>query len=200
MNVNVVRGGRGSFNALLYNVPDNNTLNWINNNMNKAREALVGVGDTLMNTASMLYNKVNSNAAINSAKAMVSSQGDHGNQYMVYGLGYDNMGSANYIMQQYIMANPVVNKLYQDNMCNGFEETYYNPEPDVYGTDRLDYRRVMDGVLTEEDGCMVINHYSSTDDVELEPYDKWAILSTWAQAEQLILNDIDPTDPEGGEL
>jgi len=200
MQVNTIDGGRNAFNAMLYNAPNNNTLSWINNNLNRAKEALSGIGDSLIDASVRLYNKVNSNAAINAAKALVTEQGGHTNQYMIYGLDYDNMNTANYVMQQYIIANPIVNDLYENNMCHGFEETYYNSEPGVYGTDRLDYRRVVDGVVMEEGDHLVINHYSSLDDIVLDDYDKHLILNTWQQAEQLVLCGIDPTDPDRGEL
>jgi len=202
MRVNVVDGGRDAFNTMLYNIPDNNTLNWLNNSMSTAREALTGIADHMVNAASDLYNRVNSNAAINAAKSLVANVGRHDNPYMIYGLQDDTVCNANYIMQQYVMANPQVQELYQNNMCYGFEESYYNPEPDVHGEDRYDYQRVMDGVLYEdnEHDEMVINHYSNTDEVEISTGDQHVILDSWAHVENMILNGIDPTDPDGGKL
>jgi len=200
MVVNTVDGGRQAFNSLLYNVPDTNTLTWLNNNINKAREVLTGVADNLISATENLYNKVNSNVVINAAKALVAGHGGHTNHHTIYALDYSNMGSANYIMQQYIMANPKVQELYQDNLCYGFEETYYNPEPDVVGVDRLDYQRVMDGVVYEGEDGLYINHYSNTDDIELTLSDQHDVLDTWQHVEHMLLSSDDPTDPDMGTL
>lgn len=202
MQVNVIDGGRQAFNAMLYNVPSQNTLHWLNNNISRAKNVLGGVADGLVDASINLYNRVNSSSVINAAKELVGSQGGHGNQYMIYGLSDRTMGGANYIMQQYIMANPQVQRLYNDNMCYGFEETYFNPEPGVYGEDRYDYQRVMSGVLQEddEDNCMVIKHYSNCDETEISVNDQFLILESWAHAENMILNGIDPTDPDMGKL
>jgi len=195
MIVNTIQGGRSAFNTMLYNVPDSNTLNWLNSNMNRAKAALTGIADGLVDTTVSLYNKVNGNACINAAKALVTDMGGHTNQYMIYGLNAENMTSANFVMQQYIMANPVVQGMYADNLCHGFEETYYNTQPGVTGEDRLDYQRVMDGVMHVEGDDMVVRHYSNTDDVELPTVDKFLVLETWEHLECMLLNDMDPTDP-----
>jgi len=201
LQVNVVNGGRDAFNALLYPTHDPGTMSWLNNNVNRAREVLTGVADNLVAASVNLYNRVNSDAVVNAAKALVGSQGGAINQYAIYGLDYNSMCSANYIMQQYIMANPMVQTMVDDNLCNGFEETYYDSEPGTRGVDRLDYQRVMDGVVQEGDDDLYIMHYSSTDEVELSIHDQHLIIDSWEQAENMILNmSLDPTDPDGNEL
>ena len=196
MQVNVIDGGRSAFNAMMYDTPGANTVNWLSSNISRARELLTGVADNLVDATVNMYNKVNSDGAINMAKSIISSQGGNCNQYTIYALNAETLPNANYIMQQYVMANPMVQDLYRDNMCHGYEETYYNAEPDVYGTDRMDYQRVMDGVLHEDGDVMTIHHYSNSDDVELSDSDRFLILESWKQAECMILNDIDPTDPD----
>jgi len=201
MQVNTITGGRNAFNAMLYNVPDNNTLTWLNNNMSRAKEVLSGVADHMVNASINMYNKINSNASINAAKALISEQGGHINPYVIYSVDYNNIVNANMIMQQYIMSNPIVQELYVNNMCYGFEETYYNEQPGVYGEDRYEYQRVMDGVLHEDGDHMSISHYTNTSDTELNIYDQYSILESWQHAENMILNTAnDPTDPDRGKL
>jgi len=200
MNVNVVDGGRAAFNSLLYNVPCQNTINWLNNNINTATEALKGVADNLVDASVNLYNRVNSNAAINAAKALVSEAGGHINPYVIYGLNMGSIPQANFIMQQYIMANPLVQDLYHDNMCIGFEETYFDTEPGIQGKDRFDYQRVDDGVLYECGDHMAVNYYSNSDETEISIIDQHLILDSWGHVEAMLLNGNDPTDPDGGEL
>jgi len=201
VQVNVVNGGRDSFNTMLYNVPDNNTLAWLNNNMCRAKEVLSGVADHVVAAGVNMYNRINSNSAINAAKALIADQGGHINPYVIYSMDYNSMGNANMIMQQYVMANPMVQELYADNMCYGFEETYYDPQPGVYGEDRYDYQRVMDGVLVPDEEHTSVSYYSNTDDTEINVSDQYAILETWQHVENMLLNGkIDPTDPDGGRL
>jgi len=196
MQVRTIDGGRDAFNALLYNTPTAGTLDWLNNNINRARETLGGVADHLVEATTRLYNKVNSNAVLNAAKSLIAEQGGSIDQYALYELDYGTIRNANYMMQQYVMTNPIVNERYHDNMCHGYEETYYDAEPGVVGKDRLDYQRVMDGVLQfDNDGNGYVQHYSNEDEAELCISDKFNILRSWEVAENMLLREEDPTDP-----
>ena len=203
MQATVVDGGRNAFNSLVYNAPDQNTLAWLSNNINQARETLGNIASNLVDTTVQLYNNFNSDVVLNAAKGLLSTYTDGVNDHTIYSVGYDQLCSANYIMQQYVMANPVVQELVADNMCVGYETTYYDKELGISGRDRCDFQRVDDGVLhmsDTNDECY-INYYSNTDDEpELPIWDKFSVLETWEQAELMVLNGSDPTDPDGGEL
>jgi len=201
MQVNVVNGGPEAFSALLYEAPNENMLNYLNTQMANAAEALAGTYNSFLDNARSIYNKFNSTEAINAAKAVIMSNSVHLSDTQVLSLTAETLKNANYVMQQYIMANPEVNKLHNDNMCYGFAETYYDEEPEVTGTDRNDYRRVMDGVLdiTEEEPVVV--YYTCGDDHDdLVAMDTFSILDTWEAIEQALADDIDPTSPDGDEL
>lgn len=201
MQVNVVRGGDAAFNALLYPPPDQNFLTYLQNNIQSAAESVVGIGTAFMDNVKNMYNRYNSTEAINASKALLQSTGTHFNQNVIYPVGYDNFNTANMIMQRYVMAEPSISEMYRDNMCYGYQETFYDMEPDSYGVERTDYRRVMDGVMDFEDDHAVFKYYSqSSDEPDLDTLDKISILDTWDNALRLIDEGIDPTSPDLDDL
>lgn len=201
MQVNVIRGGDAAFNALLYPPPDQNFLTYLQNNIQTAADAVSGMGTAFVDTVKSMYNRYNSTEAINASKALLHSTGTHFNQNVIYPVGYDNFTTANLLMQRYIMSEPSVSELYRDNMCYGYQETFYDNEPGTYGKERTDYRNVMDGVMEFEEDQAVFKYYShSSEEPDLDTLDKLSILDTWDNAIRLIEEGIDPTDLEGGEL
>ena len=198
MVVEHIHGGEQAFEAMLYKPHDENVLSYINNGIAAAADVLGGVGSQFIDKAVTMYNQFNNSALINATKAFIYGTGKHMSQDMVYPLYENNIHEANLIMQRYIMANPVVSNMYKKNMCDGWNETFFNQQPEAYGKDRYDYMRVMDGILQHEDdtGDAYIMHYTTDDDEpDLDTFDKFAILDTWHAAEQLIYQDIDPTSP-----
>lgn len=201
MQVNVVNGGSDAFSALLYEAPSESMLNYINTQMTNSAIALGNTYSSFLNNAKALYNKFNSTEAINAAKAIIMSNGIHLSDTQVMALTVDTLKNANYVMQQYIISHPKVNKLYNDNMCYGFAESFYDNEPGVNGTDRNDYRRVMDGVLDITEDEPVVVYYTSGDEQDdLVAMDTFSILDTWEAIEMALAKDIDPTSPDGDEL
>jgi len=201
MQIRVINGGEQAFNAMIYQPPDQSILNHINSSMARVGEIVGTAGTAFMDTTKSLYEKFNNSAVLNAAKLMVYSLGGHMSQDQIFPLNYDNMHTANNIMQHYIMSDLTINKMYNDNMCYGFQNTYYDLEQGVVGKDREHYKAVMDGVLEiDEDGYCFTNTYSSSDAIELSHFDKYAILDTWAEAKRMLVKGIDPTSPDRDEL
>lgn len=206
MQVRVV-GGDGltatdAFNALLYRPPDAALSSYLSNNMEKVQNFVGGVADGFVNNTRAMYDKFNNSAILNASKALVYGLGRHTNQNMIMPISYEHIQSANLVMQQYIIANPVINNMVHDNMCTGFESSYFDMEPGITGTDRNDYRRVMDGALQfEKNGSAYVEQYTNGDVMEdLDSMDQFAIRDTWLNAERMIANKLDPTDPNRGTL
>jgi len=204
MQVRTIQGGEQAISALLYKQQDPSLLQYLQNNIQAGADALGGVADNFVNQAKLMYDKFNNSALINASKALLYSTGTHFSQDIIIPVAYDNLGTTNLIMQQYIIAQPDVNKLYQDNMCSGYDGVYLDRENGITGTDRYDYRRVMDGVIQHDDnhnGEAYIMHYSQDDEEEeLSFMDKSAILDTWANVVNALANGIDPTDPDMEQL
>lgn len=203
--VNTIGGGDLGFDALMYKPPTEQVMNYINTNIARATEVLGNAGSNFINHVKNTYDKFNNQSVINMGKSILYGVGSHMNDNVVMPLTMDRLPTANHIMQQYIIAQPEVNAMLQDNMCYGFQETYYDIEPGVVGTERNDYRRVMSGVVQhdEEEDLDYMVQYTSGDDedeTDLDPMDKLSVLDTWDSVMQALAAGIDPTSPDGDEL
>jgi len=201
MQVNVINGGDQAFSALVYRPPEQGLLDYFQNNLTTAAQMLGDAGRGFMDTAYSMYDKFNNSAVINAGKALLMNVGTHLNQQAIYYVDQNHMPDANLMMQSYIMANPVMNNLYQRDMSYGFQDTYYDLEPDNKGVERYDYQRVMDGVVTfDKEGLGIVTSYHNSDETELDMMEKITILDTWQQVEYMIACGVDPSDPEQGDL
>jgi len=202
MVVNMISGGDSAFRALAHTIPDQRLIQHLGNNINNLKTTLGNVGTRFIENAQNMYERFNNSAAISAAKNALFASGMAMNEHTIYPVRLDRWNDANLIMQRYILSEPTVNKLYVDNMCNGFEATQVDNDPGFVGSDRSDYRRVMDGVLYfDKDGTGLVTHYTNDDDIDdLDFMDKLAVLDTWDNAKLLLAQGIDPTDPDGNEL
>ena len=200
VQVPTINGGEFAANALLYQQPTPQVMNYINSKLDQVVNFTHGLSDRFKNTVQTLYDKAYNSDIVNMAK-MYLSQSDYAlRQDMIYTVPYGRMNEANLIMQQYIMAEPTLNKKYKKNMCYGFQDTYFDPEPETYGKDRMDYQRVMDGVLQfekedeDEKSLAYIHHYSNSDEVELTHIERTAILDTWHEVVRMLEEGKDPSE------
>ena len=195
MQVNVVSGGDAAVAALLYRPPDQNLLNYLNNKMQQAIDYASNMVTGYAENMRAMYDRFNSSQAIQAAKMFMYNLGMNTSEMVIQRFHSSEDFKPNLLMQRYIMSCPEVSKLDKQNMCSGFAESYVDPEPGVYGTERNDYRRVMDGVLQHEGEEGVFYWYSSAEDEsELEPIDQFAVMDAWHICNQLILGGKDPTD------
>lgn len=204
MQVNVIRGGETAFNSLVYPPPDTRLLQYFANNIQAAYDTLGEVGQQFIGNVKSMYDKFNSEAALNTSKLLMYQAGMHFNQDVIYPVPMDQLGLANNAMQAFIIAQPDVNRLYQKDMCYGYQDTYINPEPDNSGEERLHYKLAMHGMLQfddTEEGSGFVKYYSTSDDVErLSTLDKFSVIDTWHNVLQMIASGNDPTDPDHGTL
>ena len=127
MQVNVLRGGEAAFNSLVFPPPDSRLLNYFSENIKSAYDVLGNAGHRFMDTVKTMYDKYNSEAALNTSKLLMYQAGMHFNQNMIYPVPMEQLGLANNMMQYYIMAQPDVNILYKKDMCYGYQDTYIYP-------------------------------------------------------------------------
>lgn len=202
MQARIVNGGDDVFNNLLYGKATPGRYEIIQNSIANARERLGCVGQEFLNKVQSTYETIRHNATMTTAKMLTShyDSGIHGDN--IYVVNKANLPDISYKMQQYIMANPTLNRLANDNMCYGFTDTYYDPEQGIIGEERDDYNRVVTGTVrfdTKSKGYY--NTYSSSSEEEpLHPVERANILESWDNALELLSNGIDPTDPDLNEL
>lgn len=197
IKANIVRGGEAMENALLFQQPSQAMINYIQENLQPIYDAGSNYSQLFKDNVQNMYNANLSQDALLNAQILLSQAGTALGENAIVELTPDQIPYANFKMQQYIMACPQIQEKYKRNLCHGFQETYYNPEPDTYGEDRRDYQRVMDGIMQyDENGEGYVMYYSTDDDEEeLTFYQKVSILNTWHNVKNLLSTGKDPTDP-----
>lgn len=205
MVFNVIQGGRDAFNSFFYPPPSAGILDYLNNGLTRAAELVSDYSNTFMNKVHTLYNYYNSNEAIESAKLNVLQCESVIRNDVIYPISVENLGNANYTMQRYIMAHPMVTDLHSKNMCNGFSDTYIDSEDNDHIKDNHEYCEAMNGVIQfDENGNGYFEQITSVgidgklEDIDL--MDQVFIWETWDNVMESITLGIDPTDPHKGNL
>jgi len=120
----------------------------------------------------------------------------------------EQMQHAPSVMLRGIMANPTVRKLYQKQRCAGYGEVYAEMDhnPTHIGFGHYDYRRVVEGVVQEDDetggwfACQ-FNDEIYEDDIQYTLQEQISIMQTYQFMNAAIRRrESDPTDIENGEL
>ena len=198
----VVNGGELGFNAILYNQPDQRTIDYFSNSINRAGQYLSGLGTSFMETTRAMFNKHNSDEAIMAAKAIISRLDTHINPDVIIALSLNTIAHAMPRMQEYIMVQPDMWELNNKQMCSAFDNMYNNIDPNVTSyKDHIRYMEAMDGIMQfNEDGDAYFETYSNSEMEELHFIDQLSIHATWDTVVNAIVNGIDPSDPNGGKL
>lgn len=204
MYVNVIKSGETGFNALISQMPSQQTVDYFRDNVNTAANAVTNIGSNIFADANVMFNRHNSDQALYNAKLSIYNAGIHMDDNIILRRTIDNIHLANLGTQRYIMANPTINELYVDNMCDGFSDTYVDLEPGVVGTERMDYRNVMNNSYAMGEHGVEGYHTYTHDDEDiyevLSDIDRMTIRDTWDVAALLIADGVDPTDPNQGDL
>lgn len=200
MQVNVVSGGRQAFGAMLYKPPGPEVQEYFKDSINRAVSKLKDVNSGFVDNIRRLYERHTGDNAVMAAKLLVSNT-SHANDFVITELNSSNLNTANQVMQGYIMSNPLVGDLVRKDMCHGFQETWVNTQPGLYGSDRSDYAAVMNGAVMDARDSNGEYSYILTDvvsdiDEDLHVLDKLSVRQTWATVANCIAEGFDPTDPE----
>lgn len=177
---------------------------YIYNQVANVSSTLDEVGQKFMQANREIYDRVNNSELIRQARAVLrTTPGLSSPNTIYYYSSLDMMQHATPYMQNYIMANPTIRELYNDQLCNGYGEVYTDIDPGTIYDKQYHYRRVVDEViLVTEDGWKCTNYEEDLieGDTELDIYNKSDILSTWEIMDIFIKAGCDPTDPDGGTL
>lgn len=100
-------------------------------------------------------------------------------------------------MVRWLMANPTVRTLYQQERCAAYGERYVDAQPGAIGWDHLDYRLLNNGIVVEtEDGWEATNMYVDSDEYEaaqLTFQHQRQILAAWSLQDCAVEEGRDPT-------
>lgn len=200
MNITVHDTGAQGFNALLYATPSRALIDYIGENVSAAMAATNRFSQSFLNTVGNIFQTHGSEASVNESKLLLNRMGSSFRDDIIYSVPLEQLGSANLLMQHYIMANPYIGNLDKKGMCHGFADTYINLEPNTYGENTMLYQNVMDGVHDMDKDKLLFYHHTEMPDDGLSVYDKINVLDTWDNVIAAALSGIDPTDPNRGAL
>lgn len=171
-----------------------------------AAETIGSAGSSLLEYAKGLHQKYNGQqmrAMINSALNATKVESRPDLIFMLNSLA--ELRQAQPVMQEFIMANPVVRRAYQANQCFGFADSYVDSAPGKIGWGHKTFDTVMSGVVEfEEDGITYTvssQAFADADTENITPMDRTNILATWRIAERIMKEGVDdPTNQYGGSL
>lgn len=199
-------GAADSWDAIVYGEPHPSTVSFLQQQVSQFSDTLTNAGRAFMEKSRQAFDFFNSSEAMRFARdAMQRVRGAFETPGIVNLWDLAQMQGASLTMQRWIMANPVVRKMYHEQRCDGYSDTYIDMAPCAIGKDHYDYRRVMDGYMqTTPEGDWKIEHYleSLTEgDRDLMHEEKIDIMLTWSAMDLVLaLSQDDPTSPVGGSL
>jgi hypothetical protein len=198
-NVNVVQAGTVGFDSVLYANQNPANAIYIQNQLQNFSSSLNEVGAKFLSASRDIYNNLNSSVIADAARLAMRTAAGLFLNYIAPLTTMSGFQTAAPIMQRWVMANPNVRELYHNQLCNGYADTYVDYHPEDVGENHYDYRRVMDSVIVDNDEGSIVKYYLDDlidGDKELNPHEKFDILSTWDIVEAFIAaGKEDPTSP-----
>src|SRR5690606_37864490 len=147
-------------------------------------QTLTDVGKQMFSSLGGLFEKFNGTQALNLVKSARRKISNLFEQDVIRPL-WDivDIQQATLTMQRWIMACPDIRKLYHQQRCDGYSDSYVDVHPGMIGDKHYDYRRVMDGYAqTDDEGTLKITYYydeEHPEDIELSLADKNDITNVW---------------------
>lgn len=199
---------RSAFDALLYPPKSDSSIAFLQSQFTQLGPMLDTRKAAFYEQAQAQFQINTSDAALEYARQIAASSFSqtHIDTGQVISLYFcDDFQNASMTMQRWMMANPALRKLRNEQRCDGWSSTYIDNEPEKIGMAHYDYRRVVSDVLIEDaDGGFEVTHISEMipeDDRELSIREQRDILASWHCLDTIMARlDEDPTDPAGGML
>lgn len=194
----IISGGLDAWNALAYGEQNPNNLNYFKSQLQNIGETLTDFGKQFYADAGKIYDNFNGAAAMQILKNVTRAAKTLFQPNIVRSLfDLTDIQTSSSVMQRWIMANPVVRKMYHEQKCDGFSDSYVDVQPKLIGEEHYDYRRVMDGVVVEDEDGWSFKLYPDEiydGDKELSHEDKVDIMTTWEIIEHYMkAGEKDPT-------
>lgn len=200
-----VEGGDGLFASLAYAPPDPYSQQFVAAQIHAPTSNLNQQGQQFFSDIKNVYERVSGSHAMRLARAasrkVASLWGlDEVRQLKTTA----ELQHAPLKMQRWIMAQPTVRTWYQQQRLEGYDKTYLDVHEGDIGETHYDYRRVMNGVVVEEeDGWSATTYYDELidGDIELTFEEQHDILNTWEWVKSYLKpGNEDPTSKWNSEL
>ena len=201
----IIYGGAEAWDALAYGQQNPVNLNYFQNQIQNFSNTLTDIGKQFHADAASIYERFNGSEAMQALRNVTKMAKTLFQPNIVTAITtVENLQIAPLIMQRWIMACPDVRTVYHEQRCDGFSDTYIDTYPKMIGDNHYDYRRVMDGVIKEDEEGWSVKFYPDElieGDRELLFDEKVDILSTWDSLKYFMqAGQKDPTNPYGGSL
>ena len=194
----VIDGGDFAASAILYKPHTQDTLHYFSQNLENVYNKLGNINSSFVSTVQNMYNSNYGEEAQRATQIILNKANSVLSHDHITAIPYEYIPIASTYMQEFVMSQPDISKLHQKQCCYGYQDSYIDMEPGVYGKDRITYQNVMDGVLQfeeNEEELGYINHYSNGSDQELTSIEKMSVLDLWEDVKLYMAKGIDPTDP-----
>ena len=202
---NVIFGDDRVFSAAAYGVQDWRAQEFLAQQYEGLSSQLTAAGQAFFAGAKNIFEELSGSQAMRLARAAgrkVRSLWNSDEIQRLLDIGA--MQHAPLTMQRWIMAEPTVRKLYQQQRCDGYGETYRDMHPGDIGEDHYDYRRVMNGLVVEdEQGNLTATTYFDEllDEPELTIEEQIEIIDTWDALKAFLRKgEEDPTSKWAADL
>lgn len=169
---------------------------------------LGAVGQMLYSQAQAIFNQYDGHEVIELARDCMRTAAGIGGADVVYMMNeLGQMQQAQHTMQMYIMANPVIAQLYQQQRCDGYSSSYvdYYSQLGIY--DNPYYISAVNSVMMDPTPDMgpevewyCDNYILDPDSVQLNPNEQFDIINTYKAVEQQVKWGNDPTNILGDDL
>lgn len=183
---------------------DNNTMQWLQNRNESVMSSVTGYAREFFQQAQNLYGMVSASDAAMVLRNLRSKKEDSWSFDIAPLTNLEGLQTANPYMQRWVMAQPELRQRYLYQEVEGYGKSYKNHHGDAVGERHLDYRLVMDGVVTHDESQFGYKTYYNNlaeGDRELTVFEKVDILRTWnAVQEYLDAGEDDPTSVVGAKL
>mgnify|MGYP003603922203 CR=1 FL=1 len=193
--MNIIYGGDEAFGALAFGLqnPANRQVfdNQLQHAISTVGNAFGEYGQRFVDNAKRMHESFNNSRVMELARAALNQVSGIFQADVVRRISSLNMFQiATPVMQGWLMANPVVRQMWQEQRCDGFSDSYVDHDPGKIGEDHYAYRRVVNGMINVQEkdwNCDTFAEDLRGDDKELEFDEQCKILDSWESIERIML-------------
>lgn len=139
------------FDAAVYGMPHQGTVEFVKNQFSQGWENLTDMGKQFFEEKRELVERATSDEVFRRTEALARKFRHSWETDDIKYIGdLGGLQQAKATMQRWLMADPVIRGMRNQQICDGYSKTYEDWEPDRIGEDHYDYRRVTDGLYIED--------------------------------------------------
>lgn len=183
------------FKNVLYGTPGQSTINFFKEQTNKLVNSGINFSQWVIDGAKNVFDSFYSNQVIRESQEILRKTGRHYKEDVLHEVNYHDY-YPNLKTAQYIMACPEIWSLREKGLSNDFNNTYFDPEPEIKDIQwRKDYIETVNGIVQfDREGNAFVEHYEGEDIETIEFEDQVLILDNWKIAKQMLGMGLDPTN------